>query len=120
VPIWVWVAVGGMLGASGRLGLDVLFDFSTWGTLTVNVVGCFAIGWVMASIAARDTATWVHPFLVVGMLGGFTTFSAFAAEVVQMLLEEQPLAASAYIAATLILGLVAVPLGERVREGIRP
>jgi len=119
VPIWIWVAVGGMLGASGRLGVDLAFDFTAWGTLTVNVVGCFAIGWAMASIAARDIATWVHPFLVVGVLGGFTTFSAFAAEVVQMLMEEQPLAALAYIAATLILGLLAVPLGERVREGTR-
>lgn len=108
-----------MIGASARLGVDALFAFTPWATLIVNVLGCFVIGWVMAAVSSHAAPKWMQPLLVVGVLGGFTTFSAFAAEVVQMLLAEQPLVAFGYIAATLVLGLVAVPLGERVHEGIR-
>jgi fluoride exporter len=118
VPIWVWVAVGGMLGAVARLGVDVVFAFAPWATLIVNVLGCFAIGWVMAMMTHGSPRHWVHPFLVVGVLGGFTTFSAFAADVVLILMDESPLGALGYIAATLIFGILAVPLGERVREVI--
>lgn len=106
------VGVGGVVGAVARLGLDQLFAFTPWATLTVNVIGCLAIGWAMAHIARRPE--WWQPLLVTGILGGFTTFSAFAADAVIVLIDRQPMLALGYVAATLIAGLLAVALGERI------
>ena len=87
------VAIGGGLGASGRYlaGLLVrnLFqgDFP-WGTLAVNVTGCFLIGMVAGKTGSSETT--LRLFLVVGILGGFTTFSAFGYETLRLLQDGNP------------------------------
>lgn len=104
------IGAGGALGAVGRFGLDQAFNFSPWATLMINVLGCFAIGVAMARVADRSSA----PFWIAGLLGGFTTFSAFAVDAVLFMVDDQLGWALVYIAATLILGLLAVPLGQRL------
>ena len=109
------VALGGVLGSLARFAMEQsapLIHSTIWATLVVNVVGCFAIGLVAARLTPA-TPPWVHVFFVTGLLGGFTTFSAFAAEVVITANGSEFGTALLYMGATLIIGLLAVPLGVR-------
>ena len=80
---FLFVALGGALGSTARYGVTLLLAgaaFPVW-TLAVNLLGSFLIGATMELVAAGD----VRLFLVTGILGGFTTYSAFNQETVQML-----------------------------------
>lgn len=83
-----------------------------WGTLAVNVIGALAIGVIMAELGVRGLvdSRW-RPVLVTGLLGGFTTFSAFAYEAVALAEQRRLGTAAAYVAITVIAGLVACWLG---------
>ncbi len=81
-----------------------------WGTLVVNILGCFAIG-VFAS--AFEGVAW-RQFLMVGVCGGFTTFSSFSFETLNLLREGQTLQAGAYVFASVLVCLMAVWLGHAV------
>ncbi|NKC34014.1 CrcB family protein [Falsiroseomonas selenitidurans] len=99
------VAAGGALGSVLRYALSLLavaqFGMGfPWGTLAVNVLGSAAIG----AAAALGVQGEARLLLVTGLLGGFTTFSAFSLET-GMLFERHPGLALAYLAATLTLGL---------------
>ena len=112
------VAAGGALGACARFGVSRLFGaddrtFLPLPTLLVNVLGCFAIGWLMAhwsSDGSDATGVWRH-LLVVGFLGAFTTFSAFGLESVQMLQRGAMAGMLVNIALQVGLGLAAVWAG---------
>ena len=105
------VACGGALGAMGRhlISSQVMRwagDGFPWGTLTVNVVGSFILGLGVEYLAQRWLATQeIRSFLVVGVLGGFTTFSAFSSDAV-LLLERGSLGpAFAYIGGSVLLSI---------------
>ncbi|GIJ29395.1 hypothetical protein Vqi01_45570 [Micromonospora qiuiae] len=107
------IAVGGMVGAVGRHGLAVAFPHAPgefpWATFAVNVSGCLLIGVLMVLI----TEVWhaprlVRPFLGVGVLGGYTTFSTYAVEVQQAVAAGAARAALLYLAGTLVAALTAV------------
>ena len=105
------VACGGALGAMGRhlISSQVMRWAGSafpWGTLTVNVLGSFILGVLVEYLALCWPATQeMRGFLVVGLLGGFTTFSAFSMDVV-LLLERGSLGpAFAYIAGNLLLSI---------------
>ncbi len=89
-------------------------------TLTVNVLGCFLMGALVAFVLAHPGRhrLW-RPFLGVGLLGGFTTFSAFAADSVLIASEGAWVASTAYVTATLIGGLLALWLGYAGGERLR-
>lgn len=103
------VGCGAFLGANARYWIGVWvrsfapssFPFATLG---INLLGCFLIGLVMGTVWGRGPA--VQLFVVVGVLGGFTTFSAFGFETLT-LLRSQPAIALGYVLASVILGLVA-------------
>lgn len=82
-----------------------------FGTMTVNLAGCLLIG-VVFGIAERGTLTqeW-RLFLATGLLGGFTTFSAFSMETVNMLRDGEFWYATAYLSVSLIVGLIATFIG---------
>lgn len=80
-----------------------------WATLLVNVVGCLAIG-VAAQRVDRTSDTWLA--VVTGLLGGLTTFSAFAVEVEGLVDAGRPAAATAYVAASVVAGLGATALAR--------
>jgi CrcB protein len=82
-----------------------------FGTLTVNIVGCFLIGIVFGISERGNMSHEWRLFLAVGLLGGFTTFSAFSNETVGLLRDGQFFYASAYILASVALTLVATFLG---------
>ncbi len=113
---WVWIFVGGGLGSLGRVALGqwIVARAGTsfpWHTFAVNVLGCFAIGMVAAWLATRDGPRGAHAFLVAGVLGGFTTFSTFGLETLQLLEAARPVAAAANAVVTLTACLVAVAAG---------
>ena len=82
-----------------------------WATLAVNLLGALAIGVIATSRAVADGPAWVRPFAITGVLGGFTTFSAFALETGLMLDAGRGLLAAAYVLATMVAGLLAVRVG---------
>ncbi|WP_329091038.1 fluoride efflux transporter CrcB [Actinomadura citrea] len=113
------IAAGGALGALARYGLGSAFPYRAgefpWAVFWVNVSGCLLIGVLMVLV----TETWrahrlVRPFLGVGVLGGFTTFSTYVVDVQELVDHGAPLVAPAYLAGTLAAALTAVYAGVRV------
>ncbi len=109
------VALGGALGSIARyfvaVAARVFAPGWPWGTVAVNVVGSFAIGALFALFLLRPVPDWVRFGLITGVLGGFTTFSAFSIETIELLRADGGAAALLYVAATVALGLVACALG---------
>ena len=111
------VALGGAAGSVARyvVGLWTAQAFGAtfpWGTFTVNVLGCFLIG-VLATFA--DEAGSIGPqgraLLVVGVLGGFTTFSSFSLDTIRLVQANELVRASAYVVGSLALSFVAALAG---------
>ena len=116
------VGLGGFLGSLGRYGvsglaLRALGPAFPFGTLAVNALGCFAIGAVMFAAEDRELLSpSARAFLAIGVLGGFTTFSAFGHETLVQLRDGHCGFAAANVAANVILGLVAVWLGRAAAQ----
>ena len=109
-------ALGGALGALARWGLAAALPHSPgawpWSTLLVNLVGCLLIGVLLAVLLARFAhSPWLRPFLAVGVLGGFTTYSTFAVDVVRLTGAGHDLLAVAYVLASVLGGVGAVVVG---------
>lgn len=106
------VAIGGALGASGRYGVALLgarwSESFPWATLATNVAGGFAMG-VLIGAAADQRALVL--LLGVGVLGGFTTFSAFSIETVRLIERGAAGAALAYALASVLLCVAAAFAG---------
>ncbi|MGI8724913.1 MAG: fluoride efflux transporter CrcB [Methyloceanibacter sp.] len=113
----LFVAAGGAIGASARylvgVGSGRLLGYGfPWGTLTVNVLGCFIMGLLIEAMALRwSVSNELRAFLAVGILGGFTTFSAFSTDFALLFERDQYLAAGFYLAASVGLSIGALFLG---------
>ncbi|WP_230205094.1 fluoride efflux transporter FluC [Parafrankia elaeagni] len=136
LSLLVVIAVGGAAGACLRRGASLLWptpaEAFPWTTLGVNLAGCAAIGVLMAVISVRHGVQrhgvhpLVRPFLGVGVLGGFTTFSAYAVEARGLVTAGRAGFALAYLGGTVLGALVAVSaatavtrqLGE-IRQAVR-
>ena len=116
----LFIFAAGGLGSLARYGLAGLVQWWAglsfpWGTLAVNVLGCFLFGvvWILGAerqLFSAETRT----ILLVGFMGGFTTFSSFAFETGHMLREADWWLAAANIAAQNVLGILALFLGFAV------
>jgi CrcB protein len=109
------VALGGALGASGRYLTGVaasrlMGPGFPWGTLTVNIVGSFVMG-VVVVVLGHYSANRFAPLLMTGVLGGFTTFSAFSLDAVTLWERGQVVTAAIYVGASVLLSLLAIVLG---------
>jgi len=117
----LFVAFGGALGSVSRYLLGTWIqsvsksiDFP-FGTLTVNLIGCFAIGFLSQLAEARGVFTSETRALVfVGVLGGFTTFSSFGNDTINLVRDGEMFNALANVGANVILGLLSVWLGRTV------
>lgn len=114
------VGTGGFVGAvarylvSGWVHRVAGYGFP-WGTLAVNVVGCFALGALVAAIEDRVlVSAAARSFLAIGLLGSLTTFSTFGYETIELLRKAQPLAAAGNVVAQLLLGCMAVVAGREL------
>ncbi|SCG67523.1 FluC/FEX family fluoride channel [Micromonospora inositola] len=110
------IAAGGVLGGLARAGVQAAFPYAPtgfpWATFGINLTGCLLIGVLMAVIGARPVHPLVRPFLGVGVLGGFTTFSAYAVDAQRAVVAGAAGTALAYLAATLVGALLAVWAGD--------
>jgi len=112
------VAFGGALGSVARFKLSgwALDHAANWrfplGTFVVNVLGCLVIG-ILAGLAVKDGffSTEARVFLFTGIVGGFTTFSAFELETFQLLRRGEFLVAGSNVVLSIVLGLVALWIG---------
>ena len=110
------VAAGGVLGAEARYGMSVLISHEAgqwpWATWLVNISGCFLVGILMVVITELTSPhRLVRPFLGVGILGGYTTFSTAMVDVQQMALAGQEAAALGYLLATVTAAVAAAFAG---------
>ncbi len=111
------VMLGGALGCGGRYVLSVWLNPQAattmpWGTLLVNVAGCLMIGWLSSFLS--DASEAVRMGVLVGLLGGFTTFSSFGLEAMRMLQAGQVSTAVLYMMLSNLGGLAGVWLGLRI------
>jgi CrcB protein len=113
----LWVGLGGGVGSMLRfLSSHYVHKLSKgvfpWGTFTVNILGCLLIGILVAWFAKLDAGSNTLKWLFIsGFCGGYTTFSAFAFENIQLLQQQQYLSFALYTAASLLIGFVAVAIG---------
>ncbi len=117
---WLWVALGSALGGVGRYwcagALTLRFGHSfPWGTLLVNVVGSMLIG-LVATLAVPEGRilldSTTRQFLMVGVFGGFTTFSSFSLQSLNLMQDGEWFVAGAYVLGSVFLCLLGVWLGH--------
>jgi fluoride exporter len=118
---YLLAALGGALGALARWGISVALPGTPggwpWATLVVNLTGCLLIGLLLVVLSARSPhlqgpqAHGMRTFLGTGVLGGYTTWSAFAVEVVRLVDGGALVLAVGYVLASVLGGVLAVAAG---------
>jgi CrcB protein len=116
---WVAVAVGGAIGSVARFWMATAMTALTgprfpWGTLLINVLGSFVIG-LVAGVTLTPDRVGMHPdiriFLMTGICGGFTTFSAFSLQTVELLQAGDVIPAFGYAVGSVVLCVIATYCG---------
>jgi CrcB protein len=107
------VGAGGALGSIARYAVSMLFAHyaicSHWATMLVNIIGSFLIGLLIPLLS-----NGAHLFAVVGFCGGFTTFSTYSSQALQLFQTGERLTAMAYVAASVVVSILMVLLGMYV------
>jgi fluoride exporter len=120
VENFIWVAIGGALGTSGRYWLSgmvaqTIGETFPWGTLIINVTGSFVIG-LFATLTGPDGRVFVgstgRQFVMTGICGGYTTFSSFSLQTLNLINDGEWLRAGGNIGLSVALCLLAVWLGH--------
>ena len=115
---FLYIGVGGFIGSVCRYGLSsmlyrVLGDRFPYGTLAVNIIGCFTIGFLMTLFETRFLVQpYLRLFITIGILGGFTTFSTFSYETIEILKGGNITLGVLNILGSVLLCLVATWLGS--------
>ncbi|MEX1035614.1 MAG: fluoride efflux transporter CrcB [Sneathiella sp.] len=118
------VAIGGALGACARYGVAqvMLRQFGSgfpYGTLFVNILGCFLMGVLIEIIALRwSPSPELRVLLVTGFLGGFTTFSAFSLDVALLIEKGETLSAAGYILMSVVLSIAGLFAGLHLMRAV--
>lgn len=114
---YLWVGIGGFLGANARYGMtrlvaDRLGPSWPWGTFLINVLGAFLIGIVLTILTERTIGDDVwRQVIVIGFLGGYTTFSSYTFEAISLAQRGDWGAAALYVLGSNALGLIACAAG---------
>jgi len=120
MPVFLAVALGGAAGSLARYALDRFverrsFAVFPWSTFAINASGCLLIGVVIAALVDRHhTPAWLRVGLVMGVLGGYTTFSTFAQETLGLIEEGRLDVSAAYAFGSLTTGVLAVYFGTLI------
>jgi CrcB protein len=116
------IGLGGALGSMLRFGVASLVDINfqkagqifPWGTILVNITGCFIIGFIV-TLSAPDGRVLLNPltrqFMVIGILGGYTTFSSFSLQTLLLAQDGQWFGAAANVVLSVVLCLAGTWLG---------
>ena len=124
--VYLWIAFGSALGGVGRYALQgwaarSLGATFPWGTLFVNILGCAFIGWFATMTAPEGrllVGSAARQFVMVGICGGFTTFSSFSLETLNLARAGEPGRAMAYVLGSVLLCLAGVWLGSAAALGL--
>jgi len=113
---WVWVALGGALGTLGRYALSLAVNERTglgpWGTFVTNISGSLLIGFLAVVFTERLTGhDDLRRFVIIGVLGGYTTFSTLAFDTTRFLEDGDVARAALNGIGSLVIGVVAVFAG---------
>lgn len=113
---WIWVMSGGALGSLARYGISRIPVSSVipWSTMGVNLLGSFLIGILSGLFNKGNIGQGAHWFLVTGLMGGFTTFSAFSLENIQLMQAGFWTQAVIYITISLAGGLLLCAIGLKL------
>lgn len=119
MTLYLWIALGSALGGVARYacqvwGARLIGDTFPWGTLIVNIVGCAIIGF-FAAFAVRPP---YRQFVMVGILGGYTTFSSFSLETLNLARDGQWPKAAGYALGSMVFCLLGVFLGNLVGAAV--
>ena len=117
----ILVATGGALGAVLRYLLSniskTLFVSSIYGTISVNILGSFLIGYFITSnIGNNLSENFIKFFLIIGVLGSFTTFSAFSFEVVELINSKKYISSFTYIFISIFICIMSAYLGTLLNK----
>lgn len=121
---WLWVAGFGVVGVLARYGFaryvnaSIVHPFPI-ATFLINIVGSFCIGFI-AGLGTEMMPQWLRAGLMIGLLGGFTTFSSYCLETQQLFSLNHMKVAIAYIVSSQVVGLVAVYGGVALGHYFRP
>jgi len=120
MAIYLWIAIGSALGGMARYWCSgaaarLIGETFPWGTLFVNVTGCFIIGF-FATLTGPDgrifAGSTIRQFVMLGILGGFTTFSSFSLQTLNLVQDSEWLQAGGNVIGSVVLSLLAVWLGH--------
>jgi CrcB protein len=115
---WVAIAVAGALGVLARHAVQQIVPRQSaipWGTFVVNISGAFVLGLVFTIIVHRySVPMWLQEAALVGLLGGYTTFSALALETFLLIDRGRIWVATAYSAGSVVTGVLALFAGVRL------
>jgi len=123
---YIWVAVGGAIGTLGRYWLSgvvarAVGETFPWGTIIVNISGSFVIGF-FATLTGPDgrifAPTDVRQFVMIGLCGGYTTFSSFSLQTLNLMNDAEWLYAGANIVLSVVACLIAVWIGHVLALGL--
>ena len=117
----ILVATGGALGAVLRYLLSniskTLFVSSIYGTISVNIIGSFLIGYIITSdFGNKLSENFIKFFLIIGLLGSFTTFSAFSYEVVELINSKKYISSFTYIFISIFICILSAYLGTLLNK----
>ena len=125
MPVLLQVALGGALGASlrflsGAMILRTMGSGFPYGTMFVNVVGSFLMGLLAFYLLERMDGSFARyaPFLMTGVLGGFTTFSAYSLDALYLLERGRYASASVYMGGSVVLAIGALFLGMTIARSL--
>ena len=122
---YLWIAIGSALGGMGRYALSGLVANAfgqtfPWGTLVINVTGSFVIGF-FATLSGPDGRVMVpgdiRQFVIVGLCGGYTTFSSFSLQTLDLLRNGAMVRAAINVVASVVLCVIAVAIGHFIATG---
>jgi CrcB protein len=124
MPVFLAVAAGGALGSLSRYAVDRVIERRVasvfpWSTFTINVTGCLIVGAVVAALVDRHhTPEWLRVGLIMGVLGGYTTFSTFSQESYELLRGGHASVGLVYALGSLVAGVIAVALGTMIGRAL--
>jgi CrcB protein len=116
---YLWIALGGALGTVARFAVSGAFarlvgETFPWGTVVVNISGCFVIG-VLATVTGPDGRVVVAPdlrqFMLIGFCGGYTTFSSFSLQTLNLIRNGEMMSAAGNTAISFAACMLAVWVG---------
>jgi CrcB protein len=124
MPVYLAVALGGALGSLSRYTVDRLIERGSasvfpWSTFAINMTGCVLVGAVIAALVDRHhTPEWLRVGMVMGFLGGYTTFSTYGQESYELLRGGHAGVGVVYAAGSVAVGVLAVALGTMIGRAL--